>query len=71
MRKIILIFVVLLVLGSVFISGCIQGQQGQNTTSNNSTINNTTGNNSTQESPEQTLGGEQSENNKNNSEASG
>ena len=64
MRYMAFIFVILLVIGSVAISGCIQGQYGQNNSSNNTNVNNT-GNNSG--NPPQTIGGRQSENNNNSS----
>ena len=56
MRKVAVILVLLMVLGIVTISGCTQGPQGQNTSSNN----NTSVKNNTTQSPE-TLGGEQRE----------
>ncbi len=66
MRKITHILILILILGSILISGCTQSQQGQNNSSNNTKVNNSTGNESN-ESPEQTIGGEQRENNANSS----
>lgn len=55
MRKIAIILVFLMILGTIVISGCTQTQPGQNTSSNNTTVKN-----NTTQSPE-TLGGEQRE----------
>ncbi len=60
MKKIALILVIIIILGTAFISGCVQNQSTQNKPSNNTTLNNS--NNTTEESPEQTLGGESKEN---------
>lgn len=55
MKKVAVILVLLMILGIVTISGCTQGPQGQNTSSNNTSVKN-----NTTHSPE-TLGGEQRE----------